>query len=34
MSTIICIVCPNGCRLQVSGEGENLKVMGQSVKKV
>ncbi|MDR3344880.1 MAG: DUF1667 domain-containing protein [Oscillospiraceae bacterium] len=25
---IICIVCPNGCRLEVSGEGENLQITG------
>ncbi|MGL4737143.1 MAG: DUF1667 domain-containing protein [Cellulosilyticaceae bacterium] len=27
---LICIVCPKGCRLHVSGEGENLSVTGNS----
>ncbi|MDR1409287.1 MAG: DUF1667 domain-containing protein [Oscillospiraceae bacterium] len=25
---IICIVCPNGCRMEASGEGGNLQVSG------
>lgn len=25
---MICITCPNGCRLTVEGEGENVKVSG------
>lgn len=28
-----CIVCPNGCRLTVDGEGEEIKVDGAQCKK-
>jgi len=30
---LICIVCPNGCRLEITGEAENLEVTGQQCKK-
>jgi len=30
---IICIVCPNGCRMEVTGEAENLQVTGHLCKK-
>ena len=28
MKELVCIVCPNGCRLQVSQKGEEFEVMG------
>lgn len=28
MINLVCIVCPNGCRLEISGEGENIEVKG------
>jgi CxxC motif-containing protein len=28
MKKLLCIVCPNGCRLQVEGTGDNLTVTG------
>lgn len=33
MKKMICIVCPNGCRLEVSGTPENLEVAGAKCKK-
>ncbi len=27
---LVCITCPNGCRLTVEGEGENLTVTGNA----
>ncbi|MFA6766696.1 MAG: DUF1667 domain-containing protein [Clostridia bacterium] len=28
MKELVCIICPNGCRLQVSQKGEEFEVMG------
>lgn len=28
MKTMVCIVCPNGCRMEINGEGENITVEG------
>ncbi|MFW5780508.1 MAG: DUF1667 domain-containing protein [Bacillota bacterium] len=28
MKEIICIVCPNGCRMQISKEGKDIEVKG------
>lgn len=28
MTQLVCIVCPNGCRLGISGEGDNIEVSG------
>ncbi len=33
MSTLICIVCPNGCRLQINTTGEDIEVLGAKCKK-
>ena len=35
MSTteMVCIVCPNGCRLTVTQDGENIRVEGAACKK-
>lgn len=33
MKSLVCIVCPNGCTLNVEGEGENLKVTGNRCKR-
>ena len=30
---LICIICPRGCALSVTGEGENLKVTGNACPK-
>ena len=28
MKELVCIVCPNGCKLTVKGEGDNFEVFG------
>jgi len=28
MKELICIVCPNGCAMTITGEGKNIKVIG------
>ena len=33
MKELVCIECPNGCRLTVDGEGESLKVTGNRCKR-
>ncbi len=33
MREMVCIVCPNGCKLRVEGEGENLTVSGNKCKR-
>ena len=33
MKELVCIVCPNGCALQIEGEGKNIKVSGQKCKR-
>jgi CxxC motif-containing protein len=33
MKELLCIVCPNGCRLQVEGTGDNLIVTGNKCKR-
>lgn len=33
MSALVCIVCPRGCRMEVEGEGEAVKVSGNFCKK-
>lgn len=33
MKELVCIVCPRGCTMQIEGEGENLKVTGNSCKR-
>lgn len=33
MKELVCIVCPNGCTLQIEGEGKNMKISGQKCKK-
>ncbi len=30
---MVCIVCPNGCRLTVTGEGEDIAVSGNKCKR-
>lgn len=33
MTEMVCIVCPNGCRLRITGEGEAIRVEGQQCKR-
>lgn len=33
MKELICIVCPNGCAMEVSTEGKNISVMGNKCPK-
>lgn len=33
MKELVCIVCPRGCTMQISGEGENIKVTGNTCKR-
>lgn len=33
MSELVCIVCPRGCTMHLDGEGENLKITGNSCKR-
>lgn len=33
MKELICIVCPNGCELQVDDEGEEIKVTGATCRR-
>lgn len=33
MKELVCIVCPRGCTMQIEGEGENIKVTGNSCKR-
>lgn len=33
MREMVCIVCPNGCKLRVEGEGESLTVSGNKCKR-
>lgn len=33
MSELVCIVCPRGCTMQIEGEGENIKVTGNTCKR-
>ncbi|MDD4316315.1 MAG: DUF1667 domain-containing protein [Clostridia bacterium] len=28
MTQLVCIVCPNGCRLTINNDGENIEVLG------
>lgn len=30
---LVCIVCPRGCTMKISGEGENIKVTGNTCKR-
>lgn len=33
MKELVCIVCPRGCRMLIEGEGENIKITGNSCKR-
>lgn len=33
MINLVCIVCPNGCRLQVTGQGKDIEVTGAKCSK-
>lgn len=33
MKELVCIVCPRGCTMQLEGEGDSLKVTGNSCKR-
>lgn len=33
MKSLVCIVCPNGCMLNVEGEGNNITVTGNRCKR-
>lgn len=33
MKELVCIVCPRGCTMKLEGEGESLKITGNSCKR-
>ncbi len=33
MKELVCIVCPKGCTMEISGEGENITVSGNGCKR-
>ena len=33
MKELVCIVCPRGCTMRIDGEGENMKITGNSCKR-